>query len=81
VLAIAILGRPEGYISPAMIDEDVPPTPRGQIRQFAIESTFGETSQIEIKAGPGDLNAVRVSVILQTPAANTLVYNELACDA
>ena len=81
VLAIAILGRPEGYISPAMIGEDVPPTPRGQIRHFAIGSTFGETSQIEIKAGPGDLNGVRVSVILQTPAANTLVYNELTCDA
>ncbi len=80
VLAIASLG-PEGYISPAMVGEDVPPNERGQIRHFAIESTFGLTSQIEIKAGPGDLNAVRESVILQTPAANSLVYNELACDA
>jgi len=80
VLAIATFGA-EGYISPAMVGEDVPPTERGQIRHFAIESTFGQTSQIEIKAGPGDLNAVRESVILQTPAANSLVYNELACDA
>lgn len=79
-LSIAILGA-EGYISPALLGEDVPPTERGQIRQFAIESTFGQTSQIEIKAGPGDLNAVRTSVVLQTPAANSLIYNELSCDA
>jgi hypothetical protein len=80
VLAIATYG-PEGYISPALIGEDVVPTDRSQIRQFAIPSTFGLTSQIETKAGPGDINAVRVSVIMQTPAENTLVYNELTCDA
>jgi len=80
VLAVAILG-PDGYISPAMFGEDVPPTERGQIRHFAIESTFGQTSQTEIKAGPGDINNVRESVVLQTPAANSLVYNELSCDA
>ena len=70
-----------GYISPAMIGEDVPPTERGQIRHFAIESTFGQTAQIEVKAGPGGINAVRESVVLQTPSDNTLVYNELSCDA
>lgn len=80
VLAVALYG-PEGYISPAMVGEDVPPTERGQIRHFAIESTFGQTAQIEIKAGPGDINNVRRSVVLQTPAANSLVYNELSCDA
>ena len=80
VLAIAIYG-PDGYISPAMVGEDVPPTERSQIRHFAIESTFGQTSQIEVKAGPADLNGVRPSVVMQTPAANTLVYNELTCDA
>ncbi len=80
VLAVALQGA-DGYISPTLFGEDVPPTERGQIRQFAIESTFGKTSQIEIKAGPGDINNVRTSVILQTPAANSLVYNELSCDA
>jgi hypothetical protein len=79
-LSIAIMG-PAGYISPALLGEDVPPTERGQIRHFAIDSTFGQTSQIEIKSGPGDINAVRASVLLQTPAANSLVYNELSCDA
>lgn len=80
LLAIAIQGA-DGYISPALLGEDVPPTERGQIRHFAVESTFGETAPIEFKAGPGDLNAVRESVVLQTPAANSLVYNELEPDA
>lgn len=80
VLAIAIQGA-AGYISPALFGEEVPPSPRFQIRHFAVESVFGETAQIEIKAGPADLNAVRVSVILQTPAANSFVYNELESDA
>lgn len=76
VLAIAIQGA-DGYVSPALLGEEVPPSARFQIRHFAVESIFGETSQIEIKAGPADLNAVRESIVLQTPAANTLVYNEL----
>ncbi len=80
VLAIAIEGA-NGYISPALVGEDVPPTERGQIRHFAVETAFGQTAQIEFKAGAGDPNAVRTSVVLQTPAANSLVYNELSCDA
>ena len=73
--SIAIQGA-EGYISPALVGDEVAATPRGQIQHFAVETTFGQTAQIEIKAGPGDLNAVRQSVILQTPAANSYVYNE-----
>jgi hypothetical protein len=79
VLAIAH-GGDAAYVSPAVFGMDVPLTVRSQYRQFAVNSTFGQTSQIEINAGPGDLNAVRTSVVLQTPAANTLVYNELSCD-
>jgi hypothetical protein len=80
VLAI-VHGGQDAYISPAVFSMDVPLTERGQFRQFAVNSTFGQTSQIEIKAGPGDINAVRTSVIMQTPAANSLVYNELSCSA
>ncbi len=61
----------------SLVGDDVAPTGLGQIRKFAVNSTFGQTAQVEIKAGPGDINNVRESVILQTPAANSLVYNEL----
>ena len=49
--------------------------------QFAIPSQFGQTGQIEIKAGPPDQNGVIVGYTLQTPAENSFVYNELSCDA
>ena len=79
-LAIAIQGT-AGYVSPELIGEEAVPTERFQIQHYAVESIFGETAQIEIKAGPADLNSVRESVILQTPAANSLVYNELEPEA
>jgi hypothetical protein len=80
VLAIAADG-PDAYLSPAFLGEDVAPDANGQIRQFAIATTFGQTSQIEIKAGPADENGVRTSYVLQTPAANSFVYSELSCSA
>ena len=80
-LAIDSAG-PDRYVSPALLGEEVPTDASGQILQFAIPSVFGLTSQIEIKAGPGDQNNVRTSYVLQTPAANSFIYNELTgCDA
>jgi len=73
--------RTDAYFSPALVGGEVVPDARSQFRSFAINSTFNQTAQIEIKAGPGDLNNVRTSYLLQTPAANSLVYNELSCDA
>jgi hypothetical protein len=81
VVAITIDG-PAAYVSPALLGEDVPPTERGQIRQFAVGSTFAQTAPIEIKAGPPNLNNVRTSATLQTPSDNSYIYNELTgCDA
>lgn len=80
VIAIATRGA-DGYISPALLGEDVAPDADGQLPQFAIGSTFGQTSPIEIKAGPADENGVRTSYVLQTPADNSFVYNELSCSA
>lgn len=81
VVAITIDG-PAAYVSPALIGEDVPPNERSQIRQFAVSSTFAQTAAIEIKAGPPNLNNVRTTASLQTPSANSLIYNELpGCDA
>lgn len=80
--AIAIATNGEGgYFSPVLIGEEDVPDARSQFRQYAIPSTFGKTAQIEIKAGPGDINNVRKSFILQTPAANSFAYAEISCDA
>ena len=80
VLAIAIGGE-DAYITPAFQGDDVVPDARGNNRQFAVASTFGQTAQIEIKAGPPDQNGVRETFVLQTPAANSIVYEELTCEA
>ena len=81
-LSIAV-GGPDAYIAPELLGDEASPSADGQLPQFAIGSTFGLTSQIEIKAGPADLNAVRVSYLLQTPSDNSFVYEELepSCSA
>lgn len=72
------LGGTEAYASYDLLGEE---PPEGAPTQFAIPSQFGQTSQIEIKAGPGDQNGVVLGFTLQTPAENSLIYNELACPA
>ena len=76
-LAIENSGDTKRYISPTLIGEDVARDELGGIPYYAIPSTFGETAQIDLIAGPGDENGVRPSFALQTPAANSFVYNEL----
>ncbi|MEL6892759.1 MAG: hypothetical protein AAFP84_14270 [Actinomycetota bacterium] len=76
-LAIEIAGA-DAYVSYDLLGTE---PPEGAPRQFAIPSRFGQTSQIEIKAGPPDQNGVIEGFTLQTPAENSFVYNELSCDA
>ena len=76
-LAIENYGDTKNYISPTLLGDDVARDERGGIPYYAIASTFGETAQIDLIAGPGDENGVRPSFALQTPAANSFVYNEL----
>ncbi len=81
VLAIANSGDSPNYISPAVVGEDVARDARGGIPYYAISSTFGETAQIDLIAGPPDENGVRTTFALQTPSLNSFVYNELEPDA
>jgi len=76
-LAIEI-GGINAYVSYGLLGDE---PPAGAPTQFAIPSQFGQTSQIEIKSGPGDQNGGVQTFTLQTPAANSFVYNELTCDA
>ncbi len=80
-LAIENNGDMTNYVSPALVGEDVARLESGAIPYFAIPSTFGETGQIELIAGPGDENGVRPSFTLQTPALNSFVYSELEPDS
>jgi hypothetical protein len=75
-LVVRVRG-PEGYISPGIDGGDVPLDESGIPQVFAISHRFGSTAQIELRIGAPDENGARESFILQTPAENSFIYNEL----
>ena len=46
---------------------------------YAIPSTFGTVSAIELVVGAPNDDGQRFTVLLQTPAANTYVYSDQSC--
>lgn len=76
--AIAAAARgPEGYVSPAITGGETPTDPDGVPYKYAITDRFGSTGQIELVVGAPNENGVRQTFILQTPALNSYIYNEL----
>lgn len=69
-------GGSEAYTSPALQGEDVVAVD-GIVPQYAITSQFGSVAQIELVVGAPDENGTRSSFILQTPAENSYIYEEL----
>jgi hypothetical protein len=67
----------EGYVSPAITGGETPTDPDGVPYKFAITSRFGSTGQVELVVGAPNDVGVRQTFILQTPALNSYVYNEL----
>jgi hypothetical protein len=74
---VAAARGPEGYVSPAITGGDTPTDPDGLPLPFSITSRFGSTGQSELVVGAPNEVGVRQSFILQTPALNSYVYNEL----
>lgn len=66
----------DGYVSPAIDGEEVPEDD-GVPEQFAITSRFGSTGQSELTVGPADESGVRATFLVNTPAENAYIYNEL----
>lgn len=75
-LVIAARGE-DGYISPAVAGDGVPTDAEGLPEQFAITSRFGSVGQAELILGKPNENGVRQTFLLQPPAANSFIYNEL----
>ncbi len=63
-------------VSPALVGEEVVNVD-GTIPRYAIETTFGSVAQEELLVGAKDENGNRTSYLLATPAANSLIYEEL----
>ena len=78
--ALASAINPDALISPVLLgetaidtDEDGFPIP------YAVPSTFGQLTGINLVVGARDAEGARFSIQLQTPADNTLVYDYLSC--
>lgn len=80
-LAMAKTGTPEGYVSPELFGLELEPDESGVAQIYAIPSQFGQLGTRELTVGPRDAGGGRFSIIVQTPAENSFVYDFMACDA
>lgn len=79
--AVAALINPATYVSPALTGELEEADEYGIPLRYAIPSVFGRVDGIELTVGGVSDEGSRFSTILQTPAANSLIYADTACDA
>ena len=63
-------------ISPTLLGEELINTD-GLINRYAIETTFGSVAQQDLNLGAADENGARTAFVVSTPAANSLIYEEL----
>ena len=77
--ALAAVINPDEIFSPAMFGEPLSNDADGFPIPYAIPSTFGQLTGIELVVGAPDDEGSRFSIILQTPAQNTFVYEDQSC--
>lgn len=71
--------NPDELVSPALLGGQVEPDDDGFAIPYAIPSTFGQISNIELIVGAPDEEGARFTVLLNTPAANSYVYDYQSC--
>lgn len=79
--AIAALITPATYVSPALTGELEEADEYGIPLRYAIPSVFGRVDGIELTVGGVNDEGSRLATILQTPAANSLIYSDATCEA
>jgi hypothetical protein len=77
--ALAAAINPDDILSPALFGEQVTADAAGFPVPYAIPSTFGQLTGIELVVGAQDLEGARFTTQLQTPAQNSFVYEYLSC--
>lgn len=75
-LVIAVDGS-DGYVSPALFGLELGTDADGVPLQYAIPSRFGSIAQFQLIVGAPNDTGTRESFTVQTPAANSYIYNEL----
>lgn len=77
--ALALAINPDVVVSPALAGEPVDPDDDGFPIPYAIPSTFGSLSGIDLVVGAQEAEGGRFAATLQTPAQNTFVYEFESC--
>lgn len=77
--ALATVINPDTVFSPAMFGEPLENDADGFPQPYAIPSTFGELTGINLVVGARDAEGARFSIQLQTPAENSFVYADQTC--
>jgi hypothetical protein len=73
---VILTGGQSNFVSPSIAGGEVPRVD-GIPEQFAITSRFGSLAQFELVVGPPNEDGARETFILNTPAENSFIYNEL----
>jgi hypothetical protein len=76
--AVAYSINPADPVSPVLLGGLVTPDDAGFSIAYAIPSTFGLLAGVELRVGAEE-EGTRTSVLLQTPADNTFVYEHQSC--
>jgi predicted ABC-type transport system involved in lysophospholipase L1 biosynthesis ATPase subunit len=71
--------NPDPLINPELTGGSDQPDDAGFPVPYAIPATFGQLTGITLVVGARDAEGTRFSIQLQTPAANSLVYDYLSC--
>jgi rubrerythrin len=79
-VAMMATGVPEGYVSPVLFGEDLVPDETGLFKAYAIPGTFGSLSANEVVVGARSEAGTRQAFTLETPAANSLIYEGMSCE-
>jgi hypothetical protein len=77
--ALASAINPDAPISPVLFGEVVEADADGFPVPYAIPATYGQLTGIDLLVGARNTEGTRFSIQLQTPAANTFVYDYLSC--
>lgn len=77
--ALAAAINPDPLVNPEMTGGSDQPDDDGFPVPYAIPATFGQLTGIPLVVGARNDEGTRFSIQLQTPAANSLVYDYLSC--
>ena len=80
-VAIVATGAPDGYVNPELVGEAVVPDESGLVPLYAMRRRSAPSPPIPVTIGAPNDAGTRTTINLETPAANSFVYEGETCEA